>query len=76
MKDDEKKSKKQASGNFFAKNKELAVKKIEELSERHEDFLERNDPIYHEPLTPQKVEADGTAPLCWQTGRIPSPYHT
>ena len=64
MKDDEKRSKKQASGTFFREKKELAVKKIEELNEKHEDFLEKNDPIYHEPLTPQKVEVEGTAPLC------------
>ena len=64
MKDDEKRSKKQASGTFFRKKKELAVKKVEELKEKHEDFLERNDPIYHETLTPQKVEVEGTAPLC------------
>ncbi len=64
MKDDEKRSKKQASGTFFAEKKELAVKKIEELNERHEDFLERNDPIYHESLTPVKEVVEGTAPLC------------
>ena len=64
MKDDEKRSKKQASGTFFREKKELAVKKVEELKEKHEEFLEKNDPIYHESLTPQKIEDDGTAPLC------------
>ena len=64
MKDDEKRSKKQASGNFFADKKALAVRKVEEIKEKHEDFLERNDPIYHEPLTPVKVEDEGRAPLC------------
>ena len=64
-KDDRKISEKQASDNFFSKNKALIQKKAEELSEQREEKLERNDPIYLEPLKPKKEERqEGTAPLC------------
>ena len=64
-KKDRKISEKQASDNFFSRNKALIQKKKEELSERREELLERNDPIYLEPLKPKEVEVqEGTAPLC------------
>lgn len=64
MKDSQKRSKKQASDNFFAKNKELVIKKKDEILERHEEFLEKNDPIYHTPLTVVEKKEDEKAPLC------------
>ena len=64
-KKDRKISGKQASDNFFSRNKALILKKKEELSEKREEILERNDPIYLEPLKPKEVEVqEGTAPLC------------
>ena len=52
-KKDRKISGKQASDNFFSRNKALILKKKEELSEKREEILERNDPIYLEPLKPK-----------------------
>ena len=63
-KDDKKRSEKQASDNFFSKNKALVQKKAEELIEKRDEMLERNDPIYTEPLTKVEEEEDGRAPLC------------
>lgn len=66
-KDEKRMSSEQASDNSLSEvKKEAGVvrKKIVELRERHEDMLERNDPIYTEPLTPIKEEQEGTAPLC------------
>ena len=64
-KEDRKISEKQASDNFFSRNKALIQKKKEELSEKREEKLERNDPIYLEPLKPKAVEVqEGRAPLC------------
>ena len=64
-KKDRKISGKQASDNFFSRNKALILKKKEELSEKREEILERNDPIYLEPLKPKEAEVqEGTAPLC------------
>lgn len=66
-KDEKRMSSEQASDNSLSeikKEKGVVRKKIVELRERHEDMLERNDPIYTEPLTPVKEEEEGTAPLC------------
>lgn len=72
MKDDKKNSKHSASGNFFASKKELVQKKIGELNEKHEDFLERNDPIYLEPLGKKEEEIDDAKrPLCKGSVDIP-----
>ena len=46
------------------KEKGLVKRKIREFREDRADFIERNDPIYTEPLTPVKEEQEGTAPLC------------
>lgn len=64
MKDDEKRSEQQASGNFLSQKRELIKTKIKDYREKQEEIIERNDPIYTEPLTPQKIEQEGVAPLC------------
>ena len=66
-KDEKRMSSEQASDNSLSEVKKeagLVRKKIHELRERHEDMVERNDPIYTEPLTPIMEEQEGTAPLC------------
>ena len=70
MLDEEKEvSNEQASDNSLSEVKQeketgLVKRKIRELRENRADFIERNDPIYTEPLTPVKEEQEGTAPLC------------
>ncbi len=63
-KEEEKRSKAQSSDNFFAEKREIVQKKIDDLSKKHEDHLERNDPIYLEPLTVKEEEDEGRQPLC------------
>ena len=66
-KDEKKLSNEQASDNSLpeVKREQGAVrKKLYELREKREDIIERNDPIYLEPLTPQKEVQEGTEPLC------------
>ena len=66
-KDEEKMSIEQTSDNSLSEVKRetgVVRKKLYEMRERHEDFLERNDPIYLEPLTPKKEVEEGTEPLC------------
>lgn len=66
MKEDKERSKKQTSDNFLSEGRRLAKRKIEDIRERHEDKLERNDSIYLEPLTPDNSdeENDGREALC------------
>ena len=66
-KDEKRMSSEQTSDNSLPEvKKESGVvrSKITELRARHSDWIERNDPIYTEPLTPQKEVQEGTAPLC------------
>ncbi len=64
MKEAQKKSKQQASGAFLSSKKALVEKKIGEMKEKREDMLERNDPIYLEPLTLKEEIDDAKRPLC------------
>ena len=66
--EDKKISQEQASDNFLpseVEKKRALGKVIDKISESREKRLERIDPIYSEPLTPQVAEEDeGREPLC------------